>query len=264
MHLTLESFLSNLFLFVIAIIAGAMNGVAGGGGLIGFPALIFAGIPPIQANATNTAGMWVGTVASTFAYRREMSIRRRDLLLLTITSALGGIIGSELLLRTSSSDFANLVPYLMLTATLLFAFGKRFNAWVLSQIEVPIGLVVVFQFAMPLATIEDGIALYGGFFGGGAGILMLAIFEMMGIKNIHAMNALKSWLGTCLNAFALLHFMIAGIIVWFPATLMAIGALIGGYGSAFVARQVNPALVRSFIICIGVAMTSYFFLKPTA
>jgi uncharacterized protein len=255
MHLTLESFLSNLFLFVIAIIAGAMNGVAGGGGLIGFPALIFAGIPPIQANATNTAGMWVGTAASTFAYRREMSIRRRDLLLLTITSALGGIIGSELLLRTSSSDFANLVPYLMLTATLLFTFGKRFNAWVLSRIEVPIGLVVVFQFA---------IALYGGFFGGGAGILMLAIFEMMGIKNIHAMNALKSWLATCLNAFALLHFMIAGIIVWFPATLMAIGALIGGYGSAFVARQVNPAWVRSFIICIGVAMTSYFFLKPTA
>ena len=255
MHFTLESFLSNLFLFVVAIIAGGINGVAGGGGLIAFPALIFAGIPPIQANATNTAAMWVGTAASTFAYRREMSIRRWELLLLTVTSALGGIIGSELLLRTSSSDFANLVPYLMLTATLLFAFGKQFNAWLLSRFEIPMGLVVVFQFA---------IALYGGFFGGGGGILMLAIFEMMGIKNIHAMNALKSWLATCLNAFALLHFMIAGIVVWFPAILMAIGALIGGYGSAFVARQVNPAWVRSFIICIGVAMTSYFFLKPAA
>jgi uncharacterized protein len=245
--------LSNLFLFTIAIIAGAMNGVAGGGGLIAFPALIFVGVPPIAANATNTAAMWAGTVASTYAYRKDMSIRRSSLFWLTTASILGGTIGSQILLKTPSSSFAFLIPYLMLTATLLFAFGKQFNAWLQGRFKLPTTLIIVLQFF---------IAIYGGFFGGGAGIVMLAILEMMDIKSIHTMNAVKTWLATTLNACALFYFIAAGIIVWPSAILMAVGALIGGYSSAFLARKIHPVWVRNFITSVGIAITSYFFLFP--
>ncbi|OKH54976.1 hypothetical protein NIES2101_05265 [Calothrix sp. HK-06] len=245
--------LTNLFLFTVAIIAGAMNGVAGGGGLIAFPALMFVGISPIPANATNTAAMWVGTAASTFAYRQDMTIRRWEFFTLTVASVLGGTIGSYILLNTPSKSFAGLIPYLMLTATLLFAFGKRINSWLQNRFKLPMWLVIIFQFL---------IAIYGGFFGGGGGIVILAILEMMGIKSIHTMNAVKSWLATTLNACALLYFMKAGIIIWSSAILMAVGALIGGYGSAFFARKVSSVWVRNFITCIGVSITSYFFLFP--
>jgi uncharacterized protein len=251
-QLILQSLLLNLFLFVVAIFAGAINAVAGGGGLIAFPALIFAGIPAISANATSTAAMWVGTAASTFAYRREMSLGKCDFLCLTAASVCGGIFGSYLLLHTSASNFANLIPYLMLTATILFTFGKKFNAWLQSRFQIPMWLAILIQFA---------IAIYGGYFGGGGGILILAILEMIGVKTIHSMNAIKSWLATSLNAFALLHFIFAGIVAWFPAILMAIGALIGGYGSAFFARQVNSEWVRSFVIAMGMVMTVYLFVK---
>jgi uncharacterized protein len=247
-----QSLLLNLFLFIVAILAGAINAIAGGGGLMTFPALIFAGIPAISANATSTAAMWVGTAASTFAYRRDMSLGKCEFLCLTAASVCGGIFGSYLLLHTSASNFANLIPYLMLTATVLFAFGKKFNAWLQSRFQIPIWFAILIQFA---------IAIYGGYFGGGGGILMLAILEIIGVKTIHSMNAIKSWLATSLNAFALLHFVLAGIIAWFPAILMAIGALIGGYGSAFFARKINSEWVRRFIIGIGVMMTCYFFVK---
>lgn len=245
--------MSNLFLFLIATIAGALNAVAGGGGLIVFPALIFTGISPITANATNTAAMWVGTAASTFAYRQDMTIQRWQLFSLTVVSILGGTIGAYLLLLTSASEFARLVPYLMLIATLLFAFGKSFNAWLHYRWQMPVGMVIILQLL---------IAIYGGFFGGGGGILMLAVLEMMGITSIHTMNAVKSWLATTLNAFALLHFITVGIVDWFPAILMAIGASIGGYGSAFFARGISQERVRGFIISVGVAMTCYFFVYP--
>lgn len=245
--------LSNLFLFTVAIIAGAMNGIAGGGGLIAFPALMFVGVPPIPANATNTAAMWVGTAASTFAYRKDITIRRWELFVLTLASVLGGTIGSYILLHTPSKSFAGLIPYLMLTATLLFAFGKRINSWLQNRFQLPMWLVIILQFL---------ISIYGGFFGGGGGIVILAILEMMGVKSIHTMNAVKSWLATTLNACALLHFIAAGIIVWSSAVLMAVGALIGGYSSAFLARRVSSVWVRNFITCIGVSITSYFFLFP--
>lgn len=246
---------TSLFLFGVAVAAGAVNGVAGGGGLIAFPALLLTGIPSIQANATNTAGLWFGTAASTFAYRQELSSHRRELLLLSGTSVLGGILGSYLLLHTSATDFDKLVPYLLLIATVLFAIGEPIKKWFTHsskhRLHMPIILILVLQLA---------IAIYGGFFGGGGGILILAVLEMMGMKNIHVMNAFKTWLATCLNAVALIHFIVANIIVWFPAILMAIGAILGGYGSAFLARRLNPSWVRAFIICVGVTMTGYFFL----
>ncbi|GAB1544773.1 sulfite exporter TauE/SafE family protein [Scytonema sp. NUACC21] len=248
--------LPSLFLFSMAVVAGMLNGIAGGGGLIGFPSLLLTGVPPLAANATNTAALWFGTAASSFAYRQELSTQRRELLLLTGTSVLGGALGSYLLLHTSPVDFEQLVPYLLLIATLLFAVNepikKRFKGSNKPSSPMPITVILPLQLA---------IAIYGGFFGGGGGILILAVLDMMGMKNVHAMNAFKSWLATCLNAVALIHFMGANVIVWFPAILMAIGASLGGYASAHFARRLSQSWVRGFITCVGFAMTAYFFVK---
>jgi uncharacterized membrane protein YfcA len=247
-----------LLLFTAAVLAGLLNGVAGGGGLIAFPALLFAGVEPINANATNTAALWVGTAASTVAYHQEFTKQHGEIVLLSGTSIIGGIFGSYLLLHTSSGDFARLIPYLMLIATLLFTVNQPLMKWLkmreknCSARRLPIVFVLLIQLV---------IATYGGFFGGGAGILMLALLEMMGMKNVHTMNAVKSWLATCLNGVAIIHFILAGTIIWHKAILMASGALIGGYASAYFARQLHPVWVRCFIIFVSVLMTSYFLVR---
>lgn len=247
---------SSLLLFGVALLAGVINGVAGGGGLIVFPTLLFTGMPPIQANATNTASLWVGTVASTVAYRQELVSLRRELLLLTATSVTGGILGAQILLHTPQATFTTLIPYLMLTATVIFAFGQPIMQWLrkrsLLQLEyrLPLGVALVLQFA---------IAIYIGFFGGGAGIVTLAILDLMGLKNVHTMNAIKTWLATCTNGVAVIAFIGAHAVIWTQAAWMAGGALIGGYGSAYFARQLHPILVRSFVITVGCSITVYFF-----
>ncbi|NJL09289.1 MAG: sulfite exporter TauE/SafE family protein [Calothrix sp. SM1_7_51] len=243
----------NLFLFAAALLAGCMNSLAGGGGLIVFPALIISGVPPLQANATNTTALWFGTLASTFAYRRSLYEEKNLLILLSITSLLGGFFGSYLLLNTSPANFVALVPYLMLTATLLFTFSQPLlKIFSISKGRLPIAVVLFLQLA---------IATYGGYFGGGGGILMLAVLNMMGFKNIHAMNAIKTWLATCLNAVAIIYFSFAKTIFWYQAIFMAVAAVIGGYSSAYFAQKLNPQLIRYFVIGIAFAMTGYFFLQ---
>jgi uncharacterized protein len=247
----------NLLLLAAALLAGIVNGVAGGGGLIVFPALLITGVPAVNANATNAAALWFGTAASTLAYREELSTHRRELVLLSGCSLVGGVLGAYLLLHTSPANFAALVPYLMLIATLLFTFSQPLMRWLeqkqfmLSKARLPMFVVLLLQLA---------IATYGGYFGGGAGILMLAVLNIMGIQNIHTMNAFKTWLATCLNAVAVIYFAIAKTIFWQTAIMMAVAAIIGGYSSAYFARKLNPSWVRYFVIGVGFTMTSYFFL----
>ncbi len=247
-----------LFLFSAALLAGVMNGVAGGGGLIVFPALLLIGVEPIHANATSTAALWFGTVASSVAYRRELSTQRQELFLLSSTSVVGGICGSYLLLHTSSASFTALIPYLMLIATMLFAVNQPLIKWLkgsgkqLSNIRLPMFVIMLLQLV---------IATYGGYFGGGAGILMLAVLNIMGIENIHKMNAFKTWLATCINAVAIAYFIFAQKIVWFEAIFMAVAAVIGGYASAYIARKLPQVLVQYFITGVGFSMTVYFFLN---
>ncbi|MBO3463690.1 sulfite exporter TauE/SafE family protein [Aetokthonos hydrillicola Thurmond2011] len=253
-HLT---FIHSLLLFNTAFIAGGLNAVAGGGTFITFPALIFTGVPPITANATNNTAIWVAALASAGAYRKDLGVKREVFLLLCSISLVGGVIGSLALLYTSADVFKKLIPYLLLLATLVFTFGDALRGWLQlhsqkSTVEsVPIINLALAQFA---------IAIYGGFFGAGLGILMLATLSFLGIKSIHTMNAFKIFLGTCVNGVAIIPFIFAGVIAWQQAILMAVGGSLGGYLSAHYARRVNPQLIRKFVIFVGFTMTIYFFI----
>jgi uncharacterized protein len=176
-----------------------------------------------------------------------------------VTSLIGGILGALLLLLTPAAIFETLLPYLLLIATLLFTFsGPVTRKLHMRRIEkAPLGTkqlisVTIAQFI---------IAIYGGYFGGGIGILMLAALALMGLENIHVMNGLKSVLATCINGVAVVTFVIAGIVRWPEAILMVVGAVVGGYGGAYYARKIDPKLVRLFVIIVGFAMTLYFFIQ---
>jgi uncharacterized protein len=257
--------LQALILFIAAMLGGTLNAVAGGGSFISFPALLFTGVPPIQANATSTVALWPGSVASVSAYRRELAtLNRIALLLLGITSLVGGMLGAVLLLLTPQATFLGLVPYLLLLATLLFTVSpgitarlrKGTNASQESEKKASISrqtltLIVLVQFI---------VAVYGGYFGGGIGIMILASLSVMGMENIHEMNGLKTVLQTSINGVAVLTFIIARAVFWLQAVVMIAGAIVGGFGGAYFARKLDPRLVRGFVIIVGFAMTIYFFL----
>lgn len=246
-------------LFIAACLGGALNSVAGGGSFITFPTLIFTGVPSINANATNTVALWPGTVASVGAYRNDFVTQRRMLYFLSGISLVGGILGAVLLLRTPPATFELLIPYLLLLATLLFTFGgaltNRLRKYIGAVSENHWGLLA------GIAVLQLIIATYGGFFGGGIGILMLAMLRLTGMENIHTMNALKTLLATCINGVAVLTFVIAGAVWWPQALLMIVGAVLGGYGGAYYARKIDPLLVRRFVMLIGFALTLYFFIR---
>lgn len=242
-----------------AILAGAVNGIAGGGGLLVFPMLLLTGLEPLTANATNAAAMWVGTVSSAVAYRQEFRAHSPTLWRLTLVSVLGGLIGAGLLLRVSSDDFAQLIPYLLLGATLLFALGQPFVKRLGYQDQRFSKISNGANVSGYLCIAQGAIATYGGFFGGGMGILMLAVLRLTGVGSIHTQNAFKVWLAICINAVAVTQFAIAGIIAWPQTLLMAMGAALGGYGSALLARHVPTLWIRTAIIAVGLGLSLYFF-----
>ena len=243
-------------LFGAAVIAGAMNSVAGGGSFITFPALVMTGIPSIVANATSTVAVWPGTVASVGAYRDDIRRQRRLLPGLLVVSVTGGLLGAFVLLRTPQATFDRILPWLLLVATLIFAFGARMAAWIRGRphddgTQARAGAV---SWLLQLV-----IATYAGYFGAGAGFLMLAMLSLAGMSDIHAMNGVKTLLGATANVVAIVAFIWAGKIVWPQALLMAAGSTMGGYGGAYYARKVNPTVIRALVIFIGAAMTLYFF-----
>lgn len=240
-------------LFFAAAIGGAVNSVAGGGTFVAFPALLFAGVAPVPANATNTIALWPGSVASTVAYRRELAQVHGEILALGGASLLGGLAGSVLLLRTSDQTFVLLIPWLLLFATLLFSFGGSAQRRLGRQDAAPPasrGVAIFTQLA---------ISLYGGYFGGGMGIMMLAVLSLRGMSNIHRMNALKAFLVALVNGVAVVAFVIAGAVAWRPAAVMIVGGIAGGYAGAAAARRIRPSLVRSLVLVVAWTMTAYFF-----
>jgi uncharacterized membrane protein YfcA len=244
-------------LLLAAAAAGAINSVAGGGSFISFPALLLVGVPPITANATNTTALWPGSLASVGAYRRELAVQRRGLVLFSAISLVGGLIGALLLLRTRESTFEQLIPYLLLAATLVFALSPRITGLARKMGgrggERPLRRAAVLG-------VYFLVAVYGGFFGAGLGILTLAVLGMLGLENIHEMNALKTLQASLVNGVAVVTFVLAGAVNWPIALLMTAGAIAGGYGGAAVARKVSPAVVRWIVIAISVTLTLYFFI----
>jgi len=246
------SLTTGVLLFFAAVAGGAINSVAGGGSFVAFPALLFAGVPPVPANATNTIALWPGSLASVLAYRRELGDVKRELLPLAVAALLGGLAGSLLLLRTSESTFVLLIPWLLLFATVLFTFGGAVARKLTHGARAPLAVAVVAQLA---------ISVYGGYFGGGMGIMMLAVLTLLGMTHIHRMNALKNVLGALINGVAVVAFVIAGAVRWAPGVVMIAGGITGGYAGAAIARRVSPRYVRWMVMAIAWGMTTYFFVK---
>ena len=246
-----------IFLFFAGVLGGALNAVAGGGSFVSFPALLFTGVPPIAANATNTVALWVGVTASGGAYRKRYDLSRRVFLPLAVTSVVGGIAGAYLLLHTPPHTFLRVLPWLMLGATLLFAFGNRLSGGRSSAVAHDASTSAI-AFA---ALFELVVAVYGGYFGGGVGIMNLAMLAAIGMTDIHAMNAMKVLLGMIINGTAVVAFIIAKAVVWKPGALVIAGAIVGGYFGAHYAQKLPQSWIRWFVIAVGTGMTAYFFWK---
>lgn len=250
--------LNIVVLFFAAFLGGAMNSVAGGGSFFSFPALLFAGFDAKVANQTNTVALWPGSIASVGAYRSELREQRDVVRLLALVSVIGGLAGALLLLITPPDIFREMLPYLMLAATLLFALSPRINAWARRK---DVHQVSPQDNKVRSIVLQLIISIYGGFFGGGIGIMMLAMLALMGMDHIHKMNAIKTLLATLINGIAVITFAVIGQVAWIAALLMAAGAIVGGYGGAALSRRIDPKLVRTFVIIVGFGITIYLFLR---
>lgn len=244
-------------LLVAAFFAGTLNAVAGGGSFLTLPALIAVGVPSVTANATGTVALLPGYVASIFGSREDMEpAPGLSMPLVVGVSLVGGVIGAALLLFTSDAAFNRLIPWLLLLATAMFAFGPQLRRWAdghraagarPSRFKAVAGLLLV--------------AGYGGYFNGGMGILMLALFGLLGQTRLNAMNAIKNLVSTLLTAIAVAIYAAGGIVQWKEALIMMVAATLGGYLGARGARKLPPAVLRWSIVVIGLVMTVLFFIK---
>jgi uncharacterized membrane protein YfcA len=259
----------NYFLvFLAAAVGGAINSVAGGGTLVTFPAVVWLGVPPLSANATSTVALWPGSLASMWAFRGELDGTRSWLVWFTAPSIVGGLTGALLLLYTPAGRFEKIVPFLVLGATLLFLLQRTITrALARHQLDAgatsdttaggtadATGTAKRDVMARPSAWFllaQFGVAVYGGYFGAGIGILMLATLGLMGLTNIHKMNGLKNWGATCINGFAAMMFVFSGIVEWPVAIAMAAGALSGGHIGASLALRAGQIWVRRTVIAVG-------------
>jgi uncharacterized protein len=217
--------------------------------------LLYAGVTPVIANATSTIALWPGSLASAIAYRRELQATPATwLALLCSVSVVGGFVGAILLVRTSDTSFMRLLPWLMLIAAVTFTFGGRLRRTASGAGAAHVSVLVV-------ALLQFVLSIYGGYFGGGMGIMMLATFAIAGMVDIHEMNALKTLLGVAINGLALLTFVIKGAIAWGPGLVMMAGAIAGGYLGATIARQTDPKWIRVLVTVIAWTMTIYFFIQ---
>jgi uncharacterized membrane protein YfcA len=232
--------------------AGVMNSLAGGGTILTFPTLTFLGMPKILANATSTVALVPGAMSSFWGYRREVETHREWLKTLVVPSLAGGALGAWLLLQTPEKVFAWLAPYLVLFATLLFLFqiwnGRR---------EKPLGDGIAPSRRMSVVwAYQFGVALYGGYFGAGIGILMLVALGFLGLTDIHAMNGLKNFFGACINGIAAAYFIVMGHVDWPIALVMMAGAIAGGLTGAHFARRIGKEKARWAVVAIGLFVSA--------
>jgi uncharacterized protein len=246
-----------------AFMAGGMNAMAGGGTFFSFPALLAAGVPPVIANASNTVALWPASISSAWAYRREAMQHGRWALLLAFISFLGGLTGSLLLLATSNAAFSMLIPWLLLVATVLFAFSSqvsRLVAWSKAKLGTKVNAQrqpgstagTLFQFV---------VAVYGGFFGAGMGILTLAALSIQGVEDMQELNALKNLTSAVNYTVAAATFVIAGAISWPHTLVMLVAALLGGYAGAALARSLPSRWLKRLVVVVGATLAVVYFCK---
>lgn len=242
----------NLILIVAAFCAGILNTIAGGGTFLTFPALVYAGVPVVAANATSAVAVFPGYLGGAVGFKAELaSFDRRRLWRIVVATAIGGVIGSLLLLVSSNEVFAIIVPFLLIAATAAFAFGDQIQNWARRR-----------NFAKPegdLGTVL--VSIYGGYFNGGLGIVLLALFSLWGMRDLNAMNGLKNMLSFVLSAISVAIFAAAGIVQWPQAVLMMVAAIIGGYAGAPIARLLPRNIVRGIVILVGVLMSGIFLAR---
>lgn len=246
-----------LGLALAAATAGVINAVAGGGTVITFPMLLLFGVPPVTANATSTLALVIGTAGSIFGFRGQIAAVRPWLARFVPVSLLGGLIGSVLLTRTSNETFGRLVPFLIFFATLLFFAQGMFRRFSLREAASGrhLGIAIGFQFL---------VAIYGGYFGAGIGILMLASLGFIGLTDIHEMNALKNVLGSLINVVAAAWFVASGLIDWPRAGVMTVGALAGYFVGAHYSQRIPREWVRGLITAVGLAISVITFIRQFA
>ena len=242
--------MTTVILIAAAFLGGALNALAGGGTLVTFPALLFAGLNPIDANASSVVALFTGTFAGAWAYRRNIfAIGEVSVPGLLVLSLVGGLVGALLLLWTPTAIFASLVPWLLLFATVVFAVGNFAPVHAIKHIQLGPRSALVVVFIM---------AVYGGYFGGGIGFLMLAAFTLFGMRDIYAMNGLKLALVGIMTTTAVIAFIVADVVRW-PQTLpMLAGSALGSYVAAHWARRLDQRLIKGFVIVLGTGLTVYF------
>ncbi len=240
---------SYIVITIAAFFAGLLNAIAGGGSFLTFPALIFAGVPPVAANATSTLAVFPGYLGSAVGFKDDIaSLPRAMVIRYVIIALIGGLVGSLILLATSDRLFSAIVPWLLLAATLLFAFGDALRAKLSSV-------------TLPEKTALMAVSVYGGYFNGGLGIVLLSLFSALGMRDLNQMNGLKSGLSFVLSAISVATFAIAGIIYWSQAAIMMVASTAGGYAGAYVAKALPKNVIRGFIIAVGFVMSAVFFIK---
>lgn len=247
--------MTTLFLLAAAgLVAGAMNAIAGGGSFVTFPAMVFAGLPPIVANASSTVALFPGTIASTFAYRRNLhGIGGFRLALLAPLSFAAGLVGAALLLATPAHLFDAVIPFLLLLATLTFAFGDRAGRALRRVVRIGPSALPVMQFV---------ISIYGGYFGGAVGLMMMASWSLLTVNDdLKAMAPARVLLVSSANAGAVLWFIIAGAVRWPETLAMLAASVIGGYLGARLTQILPPPIVRRFVILLTACVTLAFFLR---
>ena len=239
-------------LLLAGFVSGAVNAVAGGGTFIAFGALTFLGVPPISANATSSIAQFPGYVTSSLAYLRDLSAIRRSLVPFAIVSALGGLAGAFILLSLDNPQFRALVPWLLIGATALFAAGPTITRWLKAR---------SFQAPPPIAwAVQFVVAIYGGFFGAGQGIMMLASLGLTEGDDYHRLNAIKNVLSVVIAGLAVLVFAGGGVVSWSHGLVMTLAVAAGGWGGVAAARRVPQPVVRGFVIAVGLVLTAYYAL----
>ncbi len=252
-------FIDAILLFLAAVIAGALNAVAGGGSFVSFPALLFLRVPPVDANATNTVALWPGLAASTFVYLKRLSAPARLLLPLLATSLVGGWAGAVLLLKTPQHTFLHLVPWLLLSGTLLFAFGNNIRTIAGRSAILDDLSQLSWQAIVASSIVELFVAVYGGYFGAGIGFITLGMLAALGMRDLLAMGAIRTLLAATINVAAVVTFVWAGAVLWPLCLVMIAGALTGGWFGAHFAQQADPRKMRYLVIGVGLLMSAYFF-----